>query len=303
MSIGLFRLVKRCVCTVFFFFFFFGLTRPFRPIQADTADTDRVGPILAASAPISAESAPTSAASTRFGPCHVARRGPTRQGRAVCGVPAVSPRPAASDAGALAPRPSPCIPADNQIGGEVVNTTGRAYYSQPIQLWDPITNVTTNFLTSFEFIMRTDSSISASDGIAFFITSEDSVNAPSNSAAGWLGLFNETTDGNSSNQIVAVEFDSWQDTWDPNNNHVGINVNSFVSKANETFKDLLTTGDIMVATVSYDSNSENLSVLLKYIDVPLIANLHLNLAHNVKLRNFLPEKVIVGFSASSARQR
>ena len=185
----------------------------------------------------------------------------------------------------------------------MVNTTGRAYYSQPIQLWDPITNVTTNFSTSFEFIMRTDSSISASDGIAFFITSEDSVNAPSNSAAGWLGLFNETTDGNSSNQMVAVEFDSWQDTWDPNNNHVGINVNSIVSKANETFKDLLTTGDIMVATVSYDSNSENLSVLLKYIDVPLIANLHLNLAHNVKLRNFLPEKVIVGFSASSARQR
>ena len=185
----------------------------------------------------------------------------------------------------------------------MVNTTGRAYYSQPIQLWDPITNVTTNFSTSFEFIMRTDSSISASDGIAFFITSEDSVNAPSNSAAGWLGLFNETTDGNSSNQMVAVEFDSWQDTWDPNNNHVGINVNSIVSKANETFKDLLTTGDIIVATVSYDSNSENLSVLLKYIDVPLIANLHLNLAHNVKLRNFLPEKVIVGFSASSARQR
>ena len=72
---------------LFFFFFNFGLTRPFRPIQADTADTDRVGPILAASAPISAESAPTSAASARFGPCHVARCGPTRQGRAVCRVP------------------------------------------------------------------------------------------------------------------------------------------------------------------------------------------------------------------------
>ena len=183
----------------------------------------------------------------------------------------------------------------------MVNTTGRAYYSQPIQLWDPITNVTTNFSTSFEFIMRTDSSISASDGIAFFITSEDSVNAPSNSAAGWLGLFNETTDGNPSNQMVAVEFDSWQDTWDPNDNHVGINVNSIVSKVNETFKDPFTSGDIMAATGSYDSTSENLSVLLKYIEVPLIANQHLNLTHNVKLRNVLPEKVIVGFSASTGK--
>ena len=100
---------------LFFFFFNFGLTRPFRLIQADTADTDRVGPILAASAPISAESAPTSAALARFGPCHVARRGPTRQGRTVCGVPVASPRPAASDAGAPAPRPRPCIPEDSPI--------------------------------------------------------------------------------------------------------------------------------------------------------------------------------------------
>ena len=96
---------ERCVCTFFFFFFLnFGLTRPFRPIQADTADTDRVGPILAASAPIWRKSAPTSAASARFGTCHVARRGPTRHGRAVCGVPA------ASDAGAPALGPRPCMP-------------------------------------------------------------------------------------------------------------------------------------------------------------------------------------------------
>ena len=55
---------------LFFFFFFlnFGLTRPFQPIQADTADTDRVGPIWAASAPISA-------ASARFGNRHMARHG------------------------------------------------------------------------------------------------------------------------------------------------------------------------------------------------------------------------------------
>ncbi|KAM4098412.1 hypothetical protein ACJW30_07G075300 [Castanea mollissima] len=148
---------------------------------------------------------------------------------------------------------------------------------------------------------RPNDSNSTSGGIAFFITSEDSVDSPGNSSAGWLGLFNETTNGNPSNQMVAVEFDSWQDTWDPNDNHVGINVNSIVSKVNETFEDPFTSGDIMVATVSYDSTSENLSVLLTYIDVPLIANQHLNLTHNVKLRNVLPQKVTVGFSASTGR--
>ena len=92
-GLGVFRLVKRCVCTFFFFFFLnFGLTRPFRPIQADTADTDRVGPILAASAPISAESAPTSAASARFGPCHVARRGKDARSAASLPRPRVPPR-------------------------------------------------------------------------------------------------------------------------------------------------------------------------------------------------------------------
>ena len=72
----------------------------------DSAVTDRVGPILAASAPISA-------ASARFGTCHVARRGSTRHGRAVCGIPAASLRPAALDAGTLAWEPRPCIPDED----------------------------------------------------------------------------------------------------------------------------------------------------------------------------------------------
>ena len=84
-----------------FFFLNFGLTRPYRPIQADT---DRVGLILATLAPISAVSA-------CVGPIQESQRGTTRHGRAVCGVPLASPRPAASDAGALAWEPRPCIPS------------------------------------------------------------------------------------------------------------------------------------------------------------------------------------------------
>jgi hypothetical protein len=88
---------------------------------------------------------------------------------------------------------------DNQAGGNVFNATGRAYYNQPIPLWDPITNATTSFTTSFTFAITIDNSSLRSSGIAF------SVGAPGNSFGGWLGLFNETTDGNSSNRMVAVD--------------------------------------------------------------------------------------------------
>ena len=100
----------------FFFFFFFefrpdsadtgryGPSRPFRLIQADM---DRVGPIWAASAPISA-------ASARFGNRHVARRGTDARSAASLS------RPAASDTGALAWEPRPCIPGFNDVGPSVL---------------------------------------------------------------------------------------------------------------------------------------------------------------------------------------
>ncbi|KAE8008299.1 hypothetical protein FH972_004821 [Carpinus fangiana] len=41
--------------------------------------------------------------------------------------------------------------------------------------------------------------------------------------------------------------------------------------------------------------------MLKGVDVPVVANQSLNLTYNVNLRDYLPEKVIVGFSASSGQ--
>ncbi|KAA8545683.1 hypothetical protein F0562_020866 [Nyssa sinensis] len=137
-------------------------------------------------------------------------------------------------------------------------------------------------------------------GIAFFLASENSLAIPSNSGAGWLGLFNETNNGDLSNQIVAVEFDTFQDQWDPSNNHVGIDVNSVVSMANLTWTNTMVSGDTLGARVSYNATSKNLNVFLKDPDVPNDVG-SLNLTLNVELRDFLPEKVIVGFSASTGQ--
>ena len=90
-----------------FFFFFFFEFRPksgrfgrYRPISADT------GRYL----PIRTDFGRVGADFSRVGPRRPDSGLATWHGRVVCGVPPASPRPAASDAGALAWEPRPCIP-------------------------------------------------------------------------------------------------------------------------------------------------------------------------------------------------
>ena len=89
----------------FFFFLNFG------PNRAVLADIGRYGPSRPDFGRIGADFGRVGADFSRVGPIRESPRGTTRHGRAVCGVPPASPRPAASDAGALAWEPRPCIPA------------------------------------------------------------------------------------------------------------------------------------------------------------------------------------------------
>lgn len=191
---------------------------------------------------------------------------------------------------------------DNQIGGSVFNTTGRAYFSEPIQLWDPITNISADFTTYFEFVIFPNGMSNASaGGIAFFVASEDSASPPLNSSGGWLGLFNQSNDGNSSNQIVAVEFDIFKDPWDSSDNHVGVDVNSIVSVAKRTWSTTMVSGDILGARITYNGTLRRLDVTLKDPQVPN-ESVTLNLTDvSIDLKEILPARVIVGFSASTGQ--
>ena len=62
-------------------------------------------------------------------------------------------------------------------------------------------------------------------------------------AAGSLGLFSndQTTFNATENQTVAVEFDTYKNGWDPSHYHIGIDVNSIVSKATLQQDDYLVT--------------------------------------------------------------
>ncbi|KAI4328109.1 hypothetical protein L6164_020493 [Bauhinia variegata] len=146
----------------------------------------------------------------------------------------------------------------------------------------------------------------SADSISFSFSGENFKNPP-NSGGGYLGLVSpETALDATKNHIVAVEFDSFGgNDWDPNPSvgsnypHVGININSIKSVKTAGwlifFKDA--GGAKAKARISYDSKTQTLSVLVNYFDTGLIGNT--TLSHVIDLRTVLPERVVVGFSATT----
>ncbi|XP_026390934.1 agglutinin-2-like [Papaver somniferum] len=96
----------------------------------------------------------------------------------------------------------------------------------------------TNSETHFSFIIDGHNATSAGDGMAFFLAPFGST-LPPDSWGGALGLLTRNVSENNleKNQIVAVEFDSYKNPFDPSSDHVGINVNSIVSVANVSLTD------------------------------------------------------------------
>ncbi|PIA51937.1 hypothetical protein AQUCO_01000067v1 [Aquilegia coerulea] len=184
----------------------------------------------------------------------------------------------------------------NQVDGDLIQSSGRAVYSRPINLYNP-TRTIEDFITHFEFNISGVDATHFGDGLAFFIAPVGSV-LPQNSTGKWLGLFNKTTNNSTSNKLVAVEFDTFQNKeWDPDGNHVGINVNSIESVRTITWNSSIKDGLKGSAWVGYNSTLKNLFVYLsygqdEYNGVP-------SLSYNLDLTTILPEDVIMGFSAST----
>ena len=139
------------------------------------------------------------------------------------------------------------------------------------------------------------------DGIAFVIAPFP-CNMPNDSSGGFLGLFSADTALNAyKNQIVAVEFDSFSNPWDPSTAHTGIDVNSIASVTTTQWQ----TGNagnafLATATVNYEPGTKNLSVSVRY------PGSHVNgtsssLSFVIDLRTVLPEWVRVGFSGAAGR--
>ena len=186
----------------------------------------------------------------------------------------------------------------NQVDDSLTSSIGRASYAEPVHLWDASTGRLTDFTTHFSFAIKAVNDSVYGDGLSLFLAPFDS-RIPPDSSGGYLALFSAKSAFNTSqNKIVAVEFDSRQDEWDPSSDHVGININSIISVQKVQWKSSIKNGSRANAWVSYNSATKNLSVFLTYADNPVFSG-NSTLSYVVDLTKVLPEWIRVGFSAAT----
>ncbi|XP_026455796.1 L-type lectin-domain containing receptor kinase IX.1-like [Papaver somniferum] len=185
----------------------------------------------------------------------------------------------------------------NQVDGTLVNSSGRAVYSIPIQIWDAKTRVVADFVTHFEFIINGLDQDKHGEGLAFFMAPVGS-ELPMNSSSEWLGLFNASSDGLASNHLIAVEYDTFKNEFDPDDNHVGIDINSIVSATSMKWPTEMRGGKRGSTWIGYNSTTKSLYVYLTYTPGETYKGVP-NITYPFDLTTVLPETVIVGFSAST----
>ncbi|WOL14411.1 hypothetical protein Cni_G23191 [Canna indica] len=154
-----------------------------------------------------------------------------------------------------------------------------AYFTSPIQLWHRRTNETASFSTYFEFLISFPNgtgggSSNSTSGFAFFLAPADDFD-PRNSNS--LSLSNATS---LTKRLLAVEFDSFRD-------------NSTSANSSSAAK-----SDALAAQVSYNSTSKALLVNVKNLQNSPNSS-SLNLSHSVDMKQVLPDRVFVGFSATN----
>ncbi|WVZ51015.1 hypothetical protein U9M48_002207 [Paspalum notatum var. saurae] len=185
----------------------------------------------------------------------------------------------------------------NRLDQNINGCRGRISYSKPVPLYDGTTLA--SFNTSFTFVIRADKDPAMGDGMAFFLSTFRST-MPPDSSGGFFGLLswnNYTAYG--AGQFVAVEFDTFHNNWDPDGDHVGIDLNSVYSwNTTSLLPTGLTLNGTWTAAIEFNSSTRMLAVSLRSHDNPSMEPIQVTLVLP-DLKTFLPPEVAVGFSAST----
>ncbi|KAF7135140.1 hypothetical protein RHSIM_Rhsim08G0025200 [Rhododendron simsii] len=140
---------------------------------------------------------------------------------------------------------------------------GRIMLNQSFKLWEQGYNKTSDRIASFNssFLFSIDpfNNTSLGEGLAFIIAPNMSL--PSNSYGQYLGLTNNDTDGHPENQLFAIELDDVKQDFDPDNNHVGLNINSIISNVTTP----LTPWGIEIASLNESNWFYNVWVLIHLV--------------------------------------
>ncbi|XWS75607.1 hypothetical protein CRYUN_Cryun01aG0105500 [Craigia yunnanensis] len=179
-------------------------------------------------------------------------------------------------------------------------SVGHAIYPEEMHLWDRVTGKTADFITNFSFNISSLSRQDGGDGFAFFIAPKG-LSIPIDAHGGCMGLISNCSNFNTS-KMVAVEFDTNPNKWDPNGEaHIGININSIISAASLKWDKIMENGSIGKAWISYDSQRSNLSVFLTFLENPIfIKGKNSSLSYQVNLSEVLPERAAIGFSSATS---
>jgi serine/threonine protein kinase len=197
---------------------------------------------------------------------------------------------------------------------ELTNTSkqqiGRAFFPFPFLFNTSLFNNSRSlsFSTQFAFSMVSELPTLGGHGMAFTIS--QSANFAGALATQYLGILNSTSNGLSSNHLLAVELDAIRspDFKDINDNHVGIDVNSLISiesapatyfsdeeKENKSLT--LISGHVMHVWIDYDEVEKLLNVTVAPVSrtkptLPLLST-------PLDLSSVMLDSMYVGFSSST----
>nr|Q41116.1 RecName: Full=Arcelin-5B; Flags: Precursor [Phaseolus vulgaris]CAA85418.1 Arcelin 5 [Phaseolus vulgaris] len=167
-------------------------------------------------------------------------------------------------------------------GDPRVDSMGRAFYSDPIQIKD--SNNVASFNTNFTFIIRTKNQSISAYGLAFALVR---VNSPPQKKQEFLGIFN-TNNPEPNARTVAVVFNTFKNRIDFDKNFIKpyVNENCDFHKYN---------GEKTDVQITYDSSNNDLRVFLHFT----VSQVKCSVSATVHLEKEVDEWVSVGFSPTS----
>ncbi|KAJ4710217.1 Lectin receptor kinase [Melia azedarach] len=173
-----------------------------------------------------------------------------------------------------------------------LNRIGRVLYNRPVLAW-PAT-ISTTFTIR---ISPYQNSPGSADGLTF-IFAPDSKPSPYYSYGSYLGIVDKFVSGGNVSQL-AVEFDTYQNDFDIDGNHVGIDtISTMETVAAVSLNRIgidLKSGRMIKVQIDYDGWTEMLYVSLGYFGYPLQRVLE----KSIILPETVPSSVYVGFTAAT----
>ncbi|KAL9329210.1 hypothetical protein ACSQ67_004213 [Phaseolus vulgaris] len=180
-------------------------------------------------------------------------------------------------------------------------SVGRVTSYEQMLLWDMKSGKLADFTTKFSFVIFSEKSYYG-DGMSFFLADPNLPLLKDIKEGGGLGLVDgEQVLNSTQHPFVAVEFDTFHNKlWDPpGGTHVGLNFNSMKSNITKSWLTDVQIWNVYNCSIKYNSSTLNLSVsFTMYNDSKPLEEY---VSYKVDLRDHLPGRVILGFSAATGK--